>query len=264
MMELKNSLKTIFGVLLSVFLIALTGCNSSNPAAVQKKQKSSNPDKTSWHKGFPESWWKEVQRDPAKYWEILPQDAGYMEVILSERNELRLLSNFTETPFVFHGVCYPTIESFWQMMKFPETTNDPRWSWTQAWPWTREQVAGMNGHGARAAGNFANTLMEKNEANWATFEGQRFTLVSQTQDIHYNLILQALQEKIRQNPEVYEVLVKTKNLKLRPDHTISEKSPKEWHSYQLWTDIRQSIAAKKFDTKTQENLSLRTCKAKEN
>lgn len=38
-------------------------------------------------------------------WEIMPQEAGNGEVILSKRNELGLL-NFAATPFEFHGKRY--------------------------------------------------------------------------------------------------------------------------------------------------------------
>ncbi|HVS20996.1 MAG TPA: hypothetical protein VHD88_04070 [Pyrinomonadaceae bacterium] len=88
-------------------------------------------------------------------WEILPQEAGPGEVILSRRNELGLLSNFAPTPFVFHGKRYASLEGFWQMMKYPEGPNDPRAKCPGLeWKYTREQVAQMvsfeANHGARS------------------------------------------------------------------------------------------------------------------
>jgi predicted NAD-dependent protein-ADP-ribosyltransferase YbiA (DUF1768 family) len=251
----------------TTLLLSLTVLISACDSPFFPSQPNSNPPiktaEQSWKNDYPAHWWQEVPRQNAKSWEILPQEAGPMEVILSKRNELGLLSNFSETPFVYHGVCYPTVEAFWQMMKYPETLDDPRWQWSAAWRWTREQVAGMNGYSAKAAGNYANSLMEKNDANWASFEEKKITFVSATPGDHYHLIWEALLEKIRQNPQVQNILLQTKNLKLRPDHSVSDKSPREWHFYLLWMDIRELIASGKLNLKSTEDLSLRTCKAKD-
>src|SRR5664280_1764353 len=75
---------------------------------------------------YPAHWWKEVPRQEAASWEILPQDAAPGEVILSKRNEMGLLSNFAATPFTFHGKRYASLEGFWQMMKYPEGPDDLR------------------------------------------------------------------------------------------------------------------------------------------
>jgi len=50
---------------------------------------------------YPSHWWGPVSKDGAPAWEILPQEAGPGEVILSKRNELGLLSNLapTRSPF---------------------------------------------------------------------------------------------------------------------------------------------------------------------
>src|SRR5215510_302711 len=63
---------------------------------------------------YPSHWWTPVSADGAPSWEILPQEAGPGEVILSKRHELGLLSNFAATPFVFHGKRYASVEGFWQ------------------------------------------------------------------------------------------------------------------------------------------------------
>src|SRR6266436_388819 len=88
---------------------------------------------------YPAHWWTPVI-DPRKpEWEILPQEAGPGEVILSKRNELGLLSNFAPTPFVFHGLRYASLEGFWQMMKYPEGQDDPRAAFPSAhWIYTRQ------------------------------------------------------------------------------------------------------------------------------
>src|SRR5690606_23909846 len=103
--------------------------------------------------------------------------------------------------------------AFWQMMKFPETEDDERWTWTAKWKYSREAVSQMDGYKAKSAGGYANRLMDKNKANWVTFEGKKIKFYSKTPGKHYQLIWDALIEKLRQNPEVLEVLLKTKNLK---------------------------------------------------
>ncbi len=40
---------------------------------------------------YPQHWWTPAAKDGAPAWEILPQEAGPGEVILSKRNELGLL-----------------------------------------------------------------------------------------------------------------------------------------------------------------------------
>ncbi len=76
---------------------------------------------------YPAQWWAPVSKEGAPTWEILPQEAGPGEVILSKRNtDLGLLSNFAPTPFTFHGKKYASLEGFWQAMKFPEGPDDER------------------------------------------------------------------------------------------------------------------------------------------
>jgi hypothetical protein len=90
---------------------------------------------------YPARWWTPVSAAGAPAWEILPQEAKSGEVILSKRNDLGILSNFAPTPFVFHGVRYASVEGFWQMMKYPEGPDDPRWASPKIhWAYTREQV----------------------------------------------------------------------------------------------------------------------------
>ena len=55
------------------------------PAPSSSVQSSDSP--------YPAHWWTPVPKDGAQAWEILPQEAGPGEVILSKRHELGLLSN---------------------------------------------------------------------------------------------------------------------------------------------------------------------------
>src|SRR5271170_752837 len=57
---------------------------------------------------YPAHWWTPVPTNGAPSWEILPQEAGPAEVILSKRNELGLLSNFA-----------PTVHISWKELRQP-------------------------------------------------------------------------------------------------------------------------------------------------
>jgi hypothetical protein len=74
---------------------------------------SSSPQQTSYDSRYPGHWWAPVPKEGAPAWEILPQEAGPGEVILSKRHELGLLSNFAATPFTFRGRRYASLEGFW-------------------------------------------------------------------------------------------------------------------------------------------------------
>lgn len=259
--------KALMSVLSLVISGWLIGCETSknipaapapNPAPESSPTIETQQDE-SWKKDFPTHWWKPVPKEDAKSWEVLPQEAGYKEVVLSKRNELGLLSNFADTAFVYRGVCYATLEGFWQMMKYPENINDPRWAWTPKWKYTRAQVSKMDGYKAKSAGSYANALMEENDANWVTFEGKILVFAEKNPGEHYRLIWEAEIEKLRQNPEVLKVLLATKDLKLVADHRISEKAPREWHYNVLWMEIRDLVQAGKLSLQTSEDLSLRTC-----
>ena len=89
--------------------------------AVRSRRRTSRAARDS---KYPAEWWTPCRRRARRDWEILPQDAGPGEVILSKRNELGMLSNFAPTPFEFHGKKYASLEGFWQMMKYPEGPDD--------------------------------------------------------------------------------------------------------------------------------------------
>jgi predicted NAD-dependent protein-ADP-ribosyltransferase YbiA (DUF1768 family) len=191
---------------------------------------------------YPAHWWKEISRDEAESWEILPQDAGPGEVILSKRNELGLLSNFAATPFTFHGKKYASLEGFWQMMKFPEDTDDPRAKFPGLeWEYSREQVAQLTGFDAKHAGDLASTNMKKMGIAWVSFEGKRFEYKPKTPGYHYDLIVEATWEKVRQNPEVKRMLLATGDLVLKPDHHQEPDAPAAWRYYEILMAIRGQL-----------------------
>src|SRR3954468_6186791 len=105
---------------------------------------------------YPAHWWTPINDPQKPDWEIMPQEAGPDEVILSKRHELGLLSNFAATPFVFDGKSYASLEGFWQAMLFPEDNEDPRAKAPGiTWKHTRAQVEQMVAFEAKKAGDEA-------------------------------------------------------------------------------------------------------------
>ena len=191
---------------------------------------------------YPEHWWTPVSKEGAPDWEILPQEAGPGEVILSKRNELGLLSNFAATPFTFNGKRYASLEGFWQMMKYPEGPDDPRAKFPGLeWKYTREQVAQLTSFEAKSAGTLADANMKQMGISWVTFAGKRFEYRPEMPGEHYRLIVAATWEKVRQNPEVRKVLLATGDLILKPDHHQGQNPPAAWRYYEILTHIRSEL-----------------------
>ena len=108
----------------------------------------------------PSHWRAPVSEDQHQWWEIVPQEAGPGELVLSKRNELGIFSNFAQTAFYFHGRRYESVEGFWYMLAYPEGPDDPRRQNPDvAWKHTREEVSQMVGFEAKAAGALAETNM---------------------------------------------------------------------------------------------------------
>jgi len=213
----------------------LTGCHSP---PLKGQRQGSNADRAQ----YPAHWWASVSKEGAPSWEILPQEAGPGEVILSKRNELGLLSNFAPTSFEFRGKRYASLEGFWQMMKYPEGGDDPRTKFPGLiWPFTREQVSQMTAFEAKRAGTLAEENMRKMGIGWVTFEGRQMEYRSKEPGEHYRLIVEATREKVRQNPEVKKVLLSTGNLVLKPDHHQEPKAPAAWRYYDILTEIRSEL-----------------------
>jgi predicted NAD-dependent protein-ADP-ribosyltransferase YbiA (DUF1768 family) len=195
-----------------------------------------------WDAKYPAHWWTPVSKKDAPRWEILPQEAGEGEVILSKRNELGQLSNFAPTPFEFRGKRYASLEGFWQMMKFPEGPEDEREQWKDIeWRHTRDEVAEMTDWEAKRAGDVADAIMRKKGINWVTFDGQKMDYRTAAAGEHYNLIKEATREKVRQNSEVKKVLLSTGDLVLRPDHHQGKTPPAAWRYYDILTEIRHEL-----------------------
>ena len=216
-------------VLCAVVAFLLANAAQADSAAVERDAR------------YPAHWWTPVPTNGAPSWEILPQEAGPGEVILSKRTELGLLSNFAPTPFTFHGQRYASLEGFWQMMKYPEGTNDPRATFPGlTWTYTREQVAQLTAFEAKHAGDVAEQNMKRMGITWVTFEGRRMEYKPARPGEHYRLILAATRERVRQNPEVKKVLLATGDLILKPDHHQEPNAPAAWRYYEILMQIRST------------------------
>jgi predicted NAD-dependent protein-ADP-ribosyltransferase YbiA (DUF1768 family) len=193
---------------------------------------------------YPPHWWTPISDDQKPDWEILPQAAKPGEVILSKRNELGILSNFAATPFTLRGKRYASVEGFWQMMLYPEGTDDPRAKAPGlVWRYTREQVAQMTSFQAKDAGTLAEENSQKMGIDWVTFEGRRFPYRSMPKAEHYRLIREAMLAKLNQNPKVRAILLSTGTLILRPDHVQEQNAPPEWRYFEMWMEIRGELLA---------------------
>lgn len=191
---------------------------------------------------YPAHWFAPVIDPKKPDWEILPQEAGPGEVILSKRHELGLLSNFAPTPFVFRGKRYASLEGFWQMMKYPETPDDLRAkSPAVEWKYTRDQVANMVSFEAKRAGDLGEANMKQLGITWVSFEQKRFEYMPAKPGEHYKLIVAAMWEKARQNPEVKKVLLATGDLILKPDHHQEPNAPAAWRYFEIWMQIRSEL-----------------------
>ena len=224
------------------FLAIIFLVGSSVSCAVDRTANSPVSNKIISDPRYPAVWFAPINDPNKPDWEILPQEAGPGEVILSKRNELGLLSNFAPTPFIFHNRRYASLEGFWQMMLYPEGRDDARAIFPGlTWQFTREQVSQMTAFDAKAAGTLAEENMQRMGIDWVTFEGKRFPYRSAKPGEHYRLIVEATRAKVDQNPEVKRVLLSTGDLILKPDHHGEPNPPPEWKYYEILTQIRTEL-----------------------
>lgn len=203
------------------------------------RNKVDNPVNHTQNGRYPAIWWEKLEVKDPPAWEIFPNQAAPGEVILSKRNELGILSNFAATPFVFHGVKYASVEGFWQMLKYPELKNDPRNA--AQWSYTRPEVGQMNGFEAKDAGKKASENMKLLNIDWVTFEGKKINYKEKAKGDFYQLIRQVMLVKLRQNPDVKNILLKTGDLVLKPDHQQELDSPPAWKYFEIWMEIRSEL-----------------------
>ena len=205
----------------------------------------SGQQKSTRDQRYPAHWWAPIVDPKKPDWEILPQEAGPGEVILSKRHELGLLSNFAPAPFVFRGQRYASLEGFWQMMLYPEGPSDPRAKFPGLeWKYTRLQVSQMVAFEAKRAGELAEANMQKMGITWVSFAGKRFEYKPAVPGEHYKLIVAATRAKVKQNPEVKKVLLATGDLILKPDHHQEPNAPAAWKYFEILMKIRAELLKK--------------------
>lgn len=192
---------------------------------------------------YPDLWWKPVTDKVVPSWEILPQAASKEtnEVVISKRNELGIMSNFSATPFTMLNRKYASVEGLWQSMKFPEDEKDHRMNVNKVWPNKREVVEGLTAFDALNAGKAAETIMKDKGITWVSFHGNRIEYKGQHADAYYEIIEAATRAKIDQNPEVQRVLMATGDLKLRPDHHEDKDGTKAWKYYDIYMKLRKEL-----------------------
>lgn len=225
-----------------LFTFALVASFLSGAAEVNARSSPARAQQSVRDPRYPARWWATIVDPKKPDWEVLPQEAGPGEVILSKRNELGLLSNFAATPFVLRDKRYASLEGFWQAMLYPEGPNDPRAMFPGIeWKYTRAQVTQMVGFEAKRAGDLAEANMKKMGITWASLEGTRFEYRPSKPGRHYRLILAASWAKVRQNPDVKKVLLATGDLILKPDHHQEPNAPAAWRYFEIWMKIRKRL-----------------------
>jgi hypothetical protein len=100
----------------------------------------------------------------------------------------------------------------------------------------------MTAFEAKRAGELAERNLREMGIGWVSFEGRRFPYRSARRGEHYRLIVAAMREKLRQNPEVARVLLATGDLRLRPDHRQPPDDPPEWRYCEIWMKMRAELA----------------------
>lgn len=101
--------------------------------------------------------------------------------------EIRLISNFAETPFELDGRSYASVEAFWQGLKFTDETK-------------RREIAALAGPRAKRAGD------ESSESGEFVYEGRTIRAGSPE---HWRLMALACEAKFSQHAEARQALLAT-------------------------------------------------------
>ena len=195
---------------------------------------------------YSDAWWLEVPTDQRRgKWEILPQEVNSGEVILSKRTELGIFSNLAFTPFIFENEHYNSIEGLWQGMKYPDPNDldDIRNGHSEKYPYTRDEVYLLSGFESKKAGTIANKINKKIGIKWISYKKNKFNYkdLKQGSKLHFKIIKQATIEKVKQNKNIKNLLLKTSGLKLMPDHTQPKSSPLSYYYHLILMKIRKKL-----------------------
>lgn len=190
---------------------------------------------------YPSEWFIEIPREEGADWEILPQDAKPGEVILSKRTELGVFSNFAHTPFELDGKVFASVEGLWQSLKFPDPQYPDERMNVSEWIFTREEVERMVSFEAKRAGDHANQLFRIHGLKNVNWKNHFFDYVDDSHGsaFHYDLIKKALKAKLDQTSGLWELLLKTGCLNLKPDHEVSERAPSSFFYFKIFMELRR-------------------------
>ncbi len=192
---------------------------------------------------YPTGWWKKFpETDRQGTWEILPHEARPGEVVLSKKTELGIFSNLAYSEFVFENKKYASIEGLWQMMKFPDPQIPDDIRNSKKYSGTREEIALLSGFKAKDAGKEANAIMKELNIDWISYQGKKFNYKDYAggSEYHLKIMTAAIREKVMQNTAIKELLIKTKGLKLVPDHDQGANPPAAYLYHQILMDLRDS------------------------
>lgn len=235
MMSVKN-ISEKHRILFLIFCSLFLGCVSEGV--------SKNGVVGSLSDGFPDIWWQVVPDEQIAAWEVPPQAANRAkaEVVLSKRNELGQFSNLHASEFELDGDHYASVEGLWQAMKYPESKNDERLKDPSiSWSYTREQVMRLTGFEAKRAGDLANANMKKLAIKWVTYKRQKIEYNGAHTEKHYEVILRACRAKLAANPQLTELLRRTKNLIFMADHKQRSDSPPAYKYHEIYMKLRAEL-----------------------
>lgn len=224
--------------LIPVALAVLAACGST-----PERRPAPSPAPPS----YPTAWFAPLPAGvKAHSWEITPDAARPGEAILSKRTELGVFSNFAATPFELEGKRYASIEGLWQSMWYPEGPDDPR-AKLGKWPHAREQVEQLVAFEAKKAGDLARKVFEAaGEKPWMSYRGRRFDSRGPDDDrkFHLGVIERATRAKVEQNANVRDLLLRTGDLVLKPDHHQPEDAPPSFFYFEILMRLRAELRAK--------------------
>jgi predicted NAD-dependent protein-ADP-ribosyltransferase YbiA (DUF1768 family) len=217
--------------LLPLIIIAFAACSAPTP--------SPTPAPT-----YPAAWFAPLPAGTkVASWEITPDAAKPGEAILSKRTELGVFSNFAATPFELDGKRYASIEGLWQSMYYPEGDDDAR-AKLGTWPRTRAEVEQLTAFEAKRAGDEARKVFEAaKEKPFMTYRGRRFDSWGSEEDrkFHLDVIERATRAKVEQNPAVKELLLRTGELVLKPDHHQPKDAPPSFFYFEILMRLRAEL-----------------------
>ena len=138
----------------------------------------------------------------------------------SREPEVRLISNFAETPFSLDGRTYASVEGFWQGLKFADEKK-------------RSETATLSGPQARRAGDAV---------------GERETFIYEERTIrtgspeHWRLMERACEAKFSQHEEARRALLNTNERPLVHKTRRDSRTIPGVIMAEIWTRIRSRLA----------------------